>query len=917
MRKRSFTETSGCGRCTKYDIITQVKDSLTSHAPLPKLQDVDDMITHGKDSLTHPSMERVESVDIKQFQSCHCLYSPVTFLITGFLLSSGLQLQWGDQLRTKEFSGRAETQVHSTQENATSELILRVFEDSSREPNQWKIFSRWSCNNPEAKTAYQSSLYTKKKANGDTSLGIIVFGGRLPESGQDPYYGTWYYDVQEKLWQSVRTSSVPQNRKGHFMVTLCHTTVVMMGGYVQGTTNFNVRLVNDVWIISDRLGTWKEVMKDCNENSCLSSRPTLSSDSTARTVAQPSSDCQCKESVLVFVSASVVWELLCLRDEESYIWLKFYTKAKTNRRFDIRDQLTASDVLKGVVYGITDDGVWQYFHQTGNWSLLQLKHDNQSSLSNDSDIWYPSTQDLGLVDHSLFWEDDGQLVLIGNALSRVLVFNPANQRWKAEAVVGTPPYVRGYLASVIQATTILAYGGTNGGCVQRVWTLRRSGTWYWAQIPTSAVEPEDIMPRAVTALLGSRLYIQAHVPKPNPNNRGQLWELDLNSMQWWQLRVDNGPPLLYGGWMTTTADQSAIIMAGATNRTYFGTWMFSPSSGEWTAVDSPTDLRDKQMHSFVRYNDTDFILFGGLEHIPGRRVVVNEVWRFRLNLSYPCSSQWQLVAPYKPNLSENDPLKPSPRYLHSAVVINSSMVVFGGQSESRHCLHDVWALDLDNDIYTWNLVTNNSNGPRPTKRNYCYSSTVALGPHLLVTTGCNPSFSQSHSVECDTANLMQTWLYLPHVGKWSFVAWIRQINARLQNVMFLFRDYVVLPGDEGRFQLQYLSPQCPNGLFSPDMKAFPCLPCPIGQFTAQSRDRCEKCPDGLTTPTKGSATIFNCSVSTETVTFTKWTADRLQYVSVSPVSLAPAALFPHTTSSLCPFSLLSFSLFAVLVRFFV
>ena len=791
------------------------------------------------------------------------LYSSVPFLVTSLLLSSAVQtaLQLGNALRTKD----PEDQEHAAKQNATSEMAIHVFEDSRRDPNQWKIFSMWSCNSPAAKSAYQSSPYSKTKASGGTmaSSGIIVFGGRLLPRGHDPYYGTWYYDMKENLWESVKTSNVPQDRKGHFMVTLCHTTVVMMGGRVGGLSSS--RLVNDVWIISDRLGTWKEIMKDCDESSCLRSRPTLSADFTARIIVQPSSDCQCKESVLVFVNASVVWELRCLKDEENYVWLRFHTNARNKRGFDFRGQLTASDVLKGLVYAVTDNGVWYYFHKTADWSPLVPENDKGSSGSNGSSTPYPSTQDLRLIEHSLFLEDERQIVLFGRALSRILIFSPANQTWKTEAVVGTPPYSSssGYFASVIQTTTILAYAGTDGGCKQRVWTLRRSfdaGTWCWSQIPTSAVEPQNIVSRTVITLLGSRLYMRGFHPRPNPHHKAQIWKLDMNSMQWWQLRAKE-PPLLFGGWMTTTADQSAIILAGETNHTYFGTWMFFPSSGKWIEVDTPTDLKYKQMHSFVRCNDTDFILFGGLNRVPGRRVVANDAWRFRLNRSYPRASRWHLVVPNKqdiPKSSRNDRLEPTPRYLHTALVINSSMVVFGGQSESRHCLHDVWALNYS--TYTWNLVTNNSYGPRPTKPNDCFASAVAVGPHLLVTTGCSPSFIQSHSVECDTANVMQTWLYLPHLAKWSFVAWIRDINAKFQPVMLLFRDYVVLPANEGRFKLHYLSPQCPNGLFSPDMKTFPCQPCPVGEFAAQSRDRCEKCPDGLTTPKRGSSTIFNCSV---------------------------------------------------------
>ena len=331
-------------------------------------------------------------------------------------------------------------------------------------------------------------------------------------------------------------------------------------------------------------------------------------------------------------------------------------------------------------------------------------------------------------------------------------------------------------------------------------------------------------------------------------------------MQWRQIRV-RGPPLLYLGGVTTTNDQSAIVMAGETNHSHFGTWMFSPTWNKWMSLTSVSELKHRQAHSFVRANQTDFLLFGGFDWPHGKiKNTANDVWLFRLNCSHPESSKWNHI---KPNIQTADSTmvndqEPSPRFDHSAAVINSSMIIFGGQDQSGNCLCDLWSLDIG--TYQWSLVTNNSQGPRPTKMHRCFSSAVAVGQHLLVTTGCSPSFHQSHPVECGTVTLQQTWLYLPHLSKWSFVEWIQNIYADNKVMTFLYRDFIGMPVLEDRLLLFYLSLQCPEGLHSSDMKTLPCQRCLSGTYSSASRKLCEACPEGLTTPTEGSTTIFNCSV---------------------------------------------------------
>ena len=297
----------------------------------------------------------------------------------------------------------------------------------------------------------------------------------------------------------------------------------MMGGRAKDTYTLNPYIyeLNDLWVISDSLGTWKEILKDCKEMSCSKHRPAFVG-STAKAIGQPQSPCQCKESVLVFNSGqnnSTVWELRCIKDEERYVWLEFQTNVTMNHGFEFQGKLTTSSVKQSLVFMVTTNRVWQYSHNTTHWSSIMMKV-NETNITESSDFQYPSTQDLDLVDHSLFLNHYQQFVLFGRVLTHVFVFTPATRKWKSEVVVGKPPPVTKYAASVINST-ILIYAGNYGGCKQLVWTLKRShdaSVWYWTQIPIPAIEPQQVTLRASALLVTifiSEALLQGLTPTTN------------------------------------------------------------------------------------------------------------------------------------------------------------------------------------------------------------------------------------------------------------------------------------------------------------------------------------------------------------------------------------------------------------------
>ena len=151
-------------------------------------------------------------------------YSPAHFLITVLLLGFFVRVQLAVIVGRKTLTVTSRRNAQGTSGYETKEPSVHFFSNSLSEPNKWKIFNMWSCNSPEPYVYQRAAPCTRVKASGGNTTGIVLFGGSLNLQGQVHYYGTWYYDMGENLWQQmVTTANMPQNRKDHLMLPLCHT----------------------------------------------------------------------------------------------------------------------------------------------------------------------------------------------------------------------------------------------------------------------------------------------------------------------------------------------------------------------------------------------------------------------------------------------------------------------------------------------------------------------------------------------------------------------------------------------------------------------------------------------------------------------------------------------------------------------
>ncbi len=179
------------------------------------------------------------------------------------------------------------------------------------------------------------------------------------------------------------------------------------------------------------------------------------------------------------------------------------------------------------------------------------------------------------------------------------------------------------------------------------------------------------------------------------------------------------------------------------------TWLLSRREGEqpwWSPCVSATSKTvppGRILHTMVSLSNGSVLLFGGFGYPPTLETwwpSMSDLW-----ILQPGSCVWRQIVP-----AAEDPW-PMARAGHTAVMYNTSMVVFGGcgalvRGHNRPLCHnstfqynDVWVFDIE--TLTWRLQ--NTTGDTTPKPRYNHLA-VALGDQLFVTVGQDDNWSDRH-----------------------------------------------------------------------------------------------------------------------------------------------------------------------------
>lgn len=188
-----------------------------------------------------------------------------------------------------------------------------------------------------------------------------------------------------------------------------------------------------------------------------------------------------------------------------------------------------------------------------------------------------------------------------------------------------------------------------------------------------------------------------------------LWTLDLVRHEWTQLQVLSkiSPSPRFGMsaqiWANDNRASSSLVIFGGRewhftptgqvtdDRTLSDAWRFDFQTQVWTEL-KLLQTYPRVFYSMVVY-DRAMYLFGGYE-APTRPGAVAYIYDelYRVNLTRSSSSNETSGFELIRNSARSGDVGPGARFLHSAVVMNHSMVVYGGRGQSHKA--SMWQLNF-------------------------------------------------------------------------------------------------------------------------------------------------------------------------------------------------------------------------------
>ncbi|XP_041479681.1 F-box only protein 42-like isoform X1 [Lytechinus variegatus] len=181
-------------------------------------------------------------------------------------------------------------------------------------------------------------------------------------------------------------------------------------------------------------------------------------------------------------------------------------------------------------------------------------------------------------------------------------------------------------------------------------------------------------------------------------------------------------------------------------------WNLDLSTREWTRVlASGSYPSPKGSATMVNYKG-NLILFGGLAPpVPHPPHLAPQIFN-ELHVYRPHKNKWSCVA--------TSP-SPPPMAGHSASIVGSKMVVFGGLLEGQQRSNSVWVLDVQD--MSWREIETRSHD-KPRER-YGHEQVVIDDKHVLIIGGCTSSQEVSHN-QAPLEILSDAWLLDMSGPKW-------------------------------------------------------------------------------------------------------------------------------------------------------
>ncbi|KAI0009435.1 galactose oxidase [Xylariaceae sp. FL0662B] len=243
-----------------------------------------------------------------------------------------------------------------------------------------------------------------------------------------------------------------------------------------------------------------------------------------------------------------------------------------------------------------------------------------------------------------------------------------------------------------------------------------SSGMYWSQALVSGA-PHTPLRAHTTTLVGSNVFVFGGCDSRSCFN--ELYVLDADSFHWSSPAVVGEVPVPLRAMTCTAVGKKLVVFGGGDGPAYYNdVYVLDTVNFRWTRprIVGERTPSARRAHTACLYKNGIYMFGGG----DGVRAL-NDIWR--LDVSDIHKMSWRLVS--GPS-SAADPTKPKARGYHTANMVGSKLIIYGG-SDGGECFNDVWVYDVDTHVWTAVSI------PK-TFRRLSHTSTI-VGSYLFVVGG--------------------------------------------------------------------------------------------------------------------------------------------------------------------------------------
>ncbi|TVY78276.1 Tip elongation aberrant protein, partial [Lachnellula suecica] len=214
---------------------------------------------------------------------------------------------------------------------------------------------------------------------------------------------------------------------------------------------------------------------------------------------------------------------------------------------------------------------------------------------------------------------------------------------------------------------------------------------YWSRAPVSGASHTALRAHTST-LIGSNIYVFGGCDSRSCFN--ELYVLDADAFYFSSPHVCGEIPVPLRAMTCTAVGKKLIVFGGGDGPAYYNdVYVLDTVNFRWSKpkIGGERQPSKRRAHTACFYRNGIYVFGGG----DGVRAL-NDVWR--LDVADTNKMSWKLISAPSSS-SSDDKMKPKARGYHTANMVGSKLIIFGG-SDGGECFRDVWVFDVETLLFS-------------------------------------------------------------------------------------------------------------------------------------------------------------------------------------------------------------------------